>query len=120
MLIEKPTPFIFTSYKPLTEKVSTDFYTGKGLSKKRKSIEHLLPKSKGGVSTLSNYAVTDKAINNARGNMDMNKWLRIHPDYLQNMKNYVKKYLSLVINGLNHGEEVYKTVKKISGIDLKS
>lgn len=120
MIIERPTPFIFTSYRPLTEKVNIGFYTGKRLSKKRKSIEHLLPKSKGGRSTLSNYAVADKKTNNLRGNMDLREWLRLNPQYLDNMKNYVKEYTGLVIRGLNHGEEVWKTVKKVYGIDLRT
>ncbi len=43
-------------------------------------------------SNIFNYAMTDRFINSERGNMPLANWISIHPEYLQNMKNYVKKY----------------------------
>lgn|SRR5574344_64363 len=108
----------FCGYKPLTSVVSTDFYTGKFVKEKCRSVEHILPKSKGGKNNIRNYAMSDKNINSERGNMSMQSWLSIHPDFLQNMKNYVKKYFNLKIDNINHGQEVVKTVKEKYHIDL--
>lgn len=108
----------FIGCKDLLKEVDIDFYTGKFVPKKFRSTEHIKPKSKGGRNNILNYAMSDRQINSERGNMSLDKWIKIHPDYLQNMKNYVKKYWNIKILGVNHGEEVNNTVKKISNIDL--
>jgi len=108
----------FLGYKPITNNVDIDFYTGKFVPIKRRSIEHILPKSKGGKNNVRNYAMSDMLINSERGNMSMGDWLNIHPNFLQNMKNYVRKYFNFKIDNINHGEEVAKTVKEKYNIDL--
>ena len=82
----------FIGCRPLLKEIDTDFYTGKFVSEKYRSVEHIKPKSKGGKDNISNYAMSDRLINSERGNMPLENWIKIHPDYLQNMKNYVKKY----------------------------
>jgi len=37
---------------------------------------------------------------------------------LQNMKNYVKKYWNLIIDNVRYGQQITKTVKQNTGIDL--
>lgn len=108
----------FLGFKPLTDNVCTDFYTGKFVKPKFRSVEHILPKSKGGKNNIRNYAMSDRQVNSERGNMPMKSWLNIHPDYLQNMKNYVKKYMGFNIDGIDHGKEVAKTVNEKYHIDL--
>ena len=108
----------FEGHRRLMELVDTDFYTGKIVEKTKRSTEHILPKSKRGRNRIENYAMVDKDVNRARSNKDLRQWLKEHPDFVDNMKNYVKKYWDLLIDGKKHGEEVSKTVKKISGLDL--
>lgn len=108
----------FLGCKPLTSKIDTDFYTGKFVDKCHRTVEHITPKSKGGRSNIKNYAMTDSYINSKRSNTDMQGWLDKNPSFLDNMKNYVKKYFKLKILGINHGEEIAKTVKKKYNIDL--
>lgn len=108
----------FIGCKELMREIDTDFYTGRFVPEKFRSTEHIKPKSKGGGNNILNYAMSDREVNSERGNMPLEKWIKIHPDYLQNMKNYVKKYWNIKILGVNHGEEVNNTVRRISNIDL--
>lgn len=43
-------------------------YTGKKLNRKSCSIDHLIPKSRGGTNTWDNMVLCDKKINNKKGN----------------------------------------------------
>lgn len=52
--------------------VKYGFY-GDTLSAKSVSLEHLLPRSKGGKSVLSNYVLASKANNTKRGNDDIHQ-----------------------------------------------
>lgn len=108
----------FLGCKPLIDTVDTDFYTGKLVKVKNRSVEHILPKSKGGKNNIINYAMSDKTVNSERSNMSMQSWLNIHPDYLENMKKYVKKYWNTTILDVKHGQEVNKTLNKKYGINL--
>ena len=110
----------FLGYRPITIKVDTDFYTGKFVKIQHRTIEHIVPHSKGGKSIPENYAMTDTYINSKRGNMEMDEWLNLNPKYLDNMKKYVLKYWNLIINKKKHGEQVAKTVLEHYNIDLLS
>lgn len=48
---------------------------GNPINSSNVSLEHLKPKSKGGASNLSNYALADKAANQARGNQPLSSFL---------------------------------------------
>lgn len=108
----------FEGHKELLDKVDTDFYTGKVVDRQHRTVEHILPKSKGGMNDIKNYAMTDIFINTKRTNTDLKKWLTIHPEYLENMRNYINKYWNTLIDHVFHGREVNKTVKKLINIDL--
>lgn len=108
----------FCGCRALTSVIDTDFYTGRFVKESNRSVEHILPKSKGGKNNIKNYAMSNKKINSERGNMPMQSWIKLHPNFLKNMKNYVLKYFNKNIDGIKHGEEVAKTVKEKYGIDL--
>ena len=100
--------------KGLLNKIDTDFYTGKYIKRKDRSIEHIIPRSKGGKNDLFNYAVTHKDLNNQRGNMDMKQWLQIHPEFLENMQKFARKYFDRIINGRRYGEGISKTIDRVT------
>lgn len=108
----------FLGYKPITRHISMDFYTGEFVNKEDRSIEHIVPKSKGGRNNPINYAMVSKHINSLRGNMDLDVWLKLHSEYLDNMKRYIKKYWNFKIKNKSHGQEVAKTVLKAYNINL--
>jgi 5-methylcytosine-specific restriction endonuclease McrA len=43
-------------------------YTGKKLSKDQSTIDHVIPRSKGGLDTWTNMVVCDKSLNSKKGN----------------------------------------------------
>lgn len=104
---------VFLGCRELTRKIDTDFYTGKYVPLKQRSTEHILPKSKGGRSLITNYAMTDVKLNSLRGNLNLKEWLEIHPDYLNNMKSYIKKYWNTPLKGVRYGKEIQRTLKKL-------
>lgn len=108
----------FMGHHELIKKVSIDFYTGRFVEFNNRSTEHIVPKSKGGISNIKNYVMTDRIVNSDRGNMDLIDWFNIHPNFIQNAKNYITLNLNLKIDGVNHGKEVLKTLIEKYGLDL--
>lgn len=105
-------------YRPITSRITTDFYTGLFVDRDRRSVEHLVPRSKGGRDEVQNYVMVDAELNRQRDNMSLHQWLKLHPNYIRNMKRYVIKYWNILFNGNPHGESVAQTVKRAYGIDL--
>ena len=108
----------FEGHHQLMKKVRVDFYTGKQVPIENRSTEHIVPRSKGGASNIKNYAMIDKNVNCERGNLDLPDWLKIHPDFFDNMKSYVKRYYRLKLGDVFHGETIIDTIRKAYGIDL--
>ena len=52
-----------------------DFYDGSLLNKDTVTLEHLLPKSKGGKTTISNLVLTNYSNNIKRGNKDIRQYI---------------------------------------------
>ena len=107
----------FLGNSRLLDKIDTDFYTGKYMPRKTRSIEHLLPKSKGGANSIFNYAVCDSFINSQRSNVDLKTWFSLNPDYLKNAKQYIKKYYDFVFDGQKYGKIISETLRKM-GINI--
>jgi 5-methylcytosine-specific restriction endonuclease McrA len=104
----------FSSHKVLLNEIDTDFYTGRKIERNSRSTEHLLPKSKGGKSNITNYVMADKKINNTRGNMPLDQFLSQHPDFITHVKEYLEKYKYFKIDNINHGEQIQKTLKSLN------
>ena len=103
----------FTGHHVLLTKIDTDFYSGKFVPLAQRSTEHILPKSKGGKNNIVNYAMVERNLNSDRGNIPLKQWLNIHPDFLQNMQNYIKKYWDIIIDGKQYGKEIQQTLSKM-------
>lgn len=55
-------------------------WTGKQLSLNESSLEHMTPKSHGGLSCWTNLGISEKKINNERGNIPLSQW-KYKPQY---------------------------------------
>lgn len=97
---------------PIKDYIDTCAYTGKQLKRNQRTLEHIKPHSKSGQNIMSNYLVAGQKINEARGNMPFTKWLRIFPQAIKNIQNYLDKYRGLKINGVDYVEVVKKTLNK--------
>lgn len=61
-------------------------YCGIHASKARMEIEHVVPKSKGGTDSLNNLVLSCVACNQAKGNQDIQTYLKGKPSVLQRVK----------------------------------
>lgn len=84
----------------------------KKLKKNQKSIEHIVPHSKKGPNTISNYLVVDKKINEVRGCMLFVRWLETFPEAIKNIQVYLDKYKELMVEDINYVNMVKPTLNK--------
>ena len=114
MKINPNSGILFTgTNRALLRKIDTDFYTGKFLRREDRSVEHILPRSKGGKNDVFNITVTDKRINTERGNMDLARWFRIHPEYAEGAHQFICKYWDAPIQGVKYGQAILKTITRM-------
>lgn len=97
---------------PLKPIIDTDAYTGKLLSRRERTFEHIHPHSQGGPNSISNCLITGAKINGERGNMPFYRWLKIKPGVIKNIQNYLNKYRGLMVEGQNYVEVVKRTLNK--------
>jgi hypothetical protein len=96
--------------KDLIKKAPFCAYTGKFFSKNFKpSIEHVIPKSAQGPSTLFNYMAVEKFTNCERSNMPLDTWFQLHPDYAKNVQTYLD-FFRKIDNGYVEG--LLRTLRK--------
>ena len=91
-------------------KVTRDIY-GDVLIKGQETIEHIIPKSKGGKSALSNYALANAGNNFRRSNFDLGSFT--NTDII---KGYLKQFEGIELPNFNGDEYIKgltKTLKKI-------
>ena len=84
--------------------VKKDIY-GDVLIKGQETIEHIIPKSKGGKSALSNYALANAGNNFRRSNFDLGSFTSVG-----NIKAYLKQYEGLKLPNFD-GDEYIKNLK---------
>lgn len=90
--------------------VKYGFY-GDKLTKDNVSLEHLLPHSKGGKTTLDNLVLASKKNNMSRGNRDIVGYL--DPD---NLKRYVEQFLPIKLpdfDGKKYVSDILRTINKL-------
>ncbi len=59
------------------------------------SIDHLIPKNRGGRSRLSNYGLCSVGVNADKTNIPFDKWVRLHPVIYKNCQKYVDRLIEL-------------------------
>ena len=91
--------------------VKKDIY-GKEIIKE--TVEHIIPKSKGGKSNLFNYAIANANDNFKRGSDDIMKYTTI-----DNVYNWFKQFVDVKLPHLDGQEYIRKTAKKFGKVGYK-
>ena len=89
--------------------VTKDIY---GSAIKEATVDHIIPKSKGGKSNLANYAIANAKNNMNRSSDDILKYTTV-----DNIKAYYQQFKDLVLpnfNGNEYIEQGRKTFKKLN------
>lgn len=84
---------------------------GDKLTKKTVSLEHILPKSKGGKTELNNLALASMRMNNARGNKPLSEYLTA-----ENLARYIDQFINIKIpefNGVKYIKSLLQTINKV-------
>lgn len=79
------------------------------------SIEHIIPKSKGGASKLYNYAIANAKTNSLRGCKDIMEFTT-----KDNVKNYLRQFIGVKLkdfDGLQYIKDIVQTFKNM-GVEL--
>ena len=88
--------------------VKYGFY-GDRLDKNNVSLEHLLPKSKGGKTELSNLVLASKEKNNLRGNKPITKFIN-----LEAMQTYINQFKNVKVKDFNGNEYIKGLLQTIT------
>ena len=90
--------------------------TGHKLKRGESSVDHTIPKSKGGPSTLFNYSIMNPAANNKRGNKPIKNYIDLESliEYIKIMLDvktfdfdgveYIKGWLKNLLRALKEGK----------------
>ena len=84
---------------------------GDKLTKKNVSLEHILPKSKGGKTELDNLALASQRMNNARGNKPLVDFLTP-----ESLARYIEQFINIKIpefDGVKYVKALLKTINKV-------
>lgn len=91
-------------------KLTYGFY-GDKLTKSNVSLEHLLPHSKGGKTTLDNLVLSSKQNNFKRGNKPLSEFIN-----LENAKRYLNQFIGIKLKNFNGNEYVQNVLKTIENV----
>ena len=119
----KPSPIIF-GYKSILKtlfkegklpSVRVDIY-GKPIKSDMKglTIEHIVPKAKGGKSKLANYALANYADNQRRSAEELLKFTTI-----ENIKNWYNQFKGVILPNFNGDEYIKEGIKNLEKINIK-
>lgn len=92
-----------------------DFYDGSLLSKDTVTLEHVLPHSKGGKTTLTNLVLTSYQNNVRRGNRDIRQYINLEAarQYLEE----ARKIKTKRINGENYVNSLIRRLRNM-GVNI--
>ena len=90
--------------------VKYGFY-GDVLTQKNVSLEHLLPHSQKGKTSLSNLVLASKAKNNARGNASIKDYLTV-----ENVVRYLAQFKDIKLQGFDGNKYIAGIVATLGGL----
>lgn len=104
-------------YKSKIKKVAKNCaYCKKSFSAKLKpTVEHILPRSKGGANNIKNYLAVCADCNNKRGNKNFKEWLKSKPSLIENIKFYLSPLKNEWLEGVDYVKEVSNTMTNQTG-----
>ncbi len=73
------------------------------------TTEHIKPKSENGKNSTDNYIPLCGACNSTRSSTPYNEWIKLHPEMVLNLQNFINVIYPLIVNGNFAGYEQYHT-----------
>ena len=89
---------------------------GNKLTKKNVTLDHIIPKSKGGKSYTGNYMLAEKRFNSERGAEPLLKWATA-----EGIIKYLNQFIGVRVKGFNGNEyitEVLKTLERANELGV--
>lgn len=89
---------------------------GNKLTKKNVTLDHIIPKCKGGKSVTENYMLAEKGFNNQRGSDPLTEWIT-----MEDLIRYLNQFINIRVGkfiGNNYIAEVLKTLEKASELGI--
>ena len=78
------------------------------------TVEHFIPRSKGGASCLKNYGLANEATNNLRGNKPLLEYTTI-----ENLVNWFKQFIGVKTKNFNGDEYIKNSLKYLDKNGIK-
>lgn len=85
--------------------------SGRRLTKKNATLDHIKPKSQGGKSVLSNYMLATNEFNSLRGAKPITDFLTV-----EGLSRYINQFIGVVVDGFNGNEYVKMILKTIDEV----
>jgi hypothetical protein len=89
---------------------------GNRLTKKNVTLDHIIPRSKGGKSVTGNYMLAEKKFNNDRGSDPIKQWID-----MEGLVAYLNQFINVRVGkfiGNNYIAEVLRTLEKANALGL--
>lgn len=86
--------------------------SGRKLTKKNVTLDHVIPKSKGGKSKTDNYMLATAEFNHMRGNRPLKEFMTT-----KNLVRYVNQFLGVVVDGFSGDKYVRGLMKTLDRAD---
>ena len=81
---------------------------GNRLTRKNVTLDHIIPKSKGGVSCTANYMLAEKEFNNMRSNEPLLDWVT-----MEGIMRYLNQFVDVKVKGFNGNEYIAKVLRTL-------
>lgn len=88
--------------------------SGRKLTKKNATLDHIKPKSQGGKSVLSNYMLATNEFNSLRGAKPITDFLTV-----EGLSRYINQFIGVVVDGFNGNEYVKMILKTIDEVRVE-
>lgn len=85
--------------------------SGRRLTKKNATLDHIKPKSQSGKSVLSNYMLATNEFNSLRGAKPITDFLTV-----EGLSRYINQFIGVVVDGFNGNEYVKMILKTIDEV----
>lgn len=82
--------------------------SGRKLTKKNVTLDHVIPKSKGGASTQDNFMLATYEFNQLRGNKPLNDFMT-----KPNLVKYLNQFMDVVVDGFNGNKYIKGLLKTL-------
>lgn len=88
--------------------------SGRRLTKKNATLDHIKPKSQGGKSVLSNYMLATDEFNSLRGAKPITDFLTV-----EGLSRYINQFIGVIVDGFNGNEYVKMILKTIDEVRVE-